>query len=154
MATSLLRCLFALFHESGETTTPFGNTFVATEKVGVGPRAQVVPFVIASTDGFVLVWDGTVAGALRDWSAFVAKIRGSGTLHVKWTKDTPTSESNLAASGATVQTVYESMSCLLPLCKDNNRLYADNGSTLSKLYKCYMKTTEATPVTVDVAIAE
>lgn len=154
MSASTLRAYFGLYHEHEGVTRPFCSQFAPVEKAGTGPQAIVDARTIAAASGYVLIWDGNATGAPRDWSAFSLRIRGEGTLHLKWQKDAVTSENDLSFTGASEQDVYDSMSCLLPHCKDMSRVYLNNGSTLGKWKRLYAKTTDEDPVTVDFTIME
>lgn len=138
MSASTIAITGGIIHRVGINTTVVGSTVVPIEKTGantVQGRIDVKSIVIAATGDSgggdkVLVWDGTVAGAIRDWSVLSLQVTdSSGTLELYWQIDTPNSESDLAASGAHPFVIPDSMSCAAMKIYDNARVWANTDFT-------------------------
>jgi hypothetical protein len=124
MSRSTISAYSAIIHTAGDEVTLVGDTKIPREVTGAnatqGQCTKVKPLLVAAS-AKVLLWDGTITGALRDWSAFYLRLK-EGALQLTWMIDTPVSESNLAASGTNPFAVHESVSNFLAMQKDNNRV--------------------------------
>ena len=131
MAISNIKAYMAVVFRQNKRTVTVGSTSVPVEVSGVntseghcaGPYDVIVP-----AGSSAILFDGTATGSIRDWAVLTVQIE-AGTLELLWFCDTPTSESNLAASGGNPVTIPDSMSCAVMKAYDNTRIRGNSDKT-------------------------
>jgi len=183
VSASTIRDYSAIVHTVSNRSTAVGNQNEPTEITGENAttgRIERKTITIAATGDTgggdqVLIWDGTAAGAIRDWSALSLQVLNSsdGTLELYWMVDTPTSESDLTASGSNAKVIPDSISCAVQRKWDNPRiwmhgtnnttmgltageptLFTSSNNALYKRYKLWAWNREDAAVDVEFAVMD
>ena len=179
MARSTIYIYNAIAWTQGALSRMVGSVNTPTIQTGRNTttgRCSIETFTVAATGDAngadkVLVWDGTAAGSIRDWSVLSIRTIGTGSLELEWKVDTPTSEANLVASGTNPRVIPDSMSDTAPLMKDNTRvwmnatatttmdltsgvptLFTSAGNALFKRYKLWAWNRSTSAVTIEVSV--
>lgn len=182
MARSTIQIFSAIAWTADALSRLIGSVTNPTSATGTNTttgRCSVTTHTVAATgdsggNDLVCVWDGTLTGSIREFTVLSARIIGTGSLDMIWQVDTPTSESNLAASGSAPLCIPGSMSELGVFQCDNNRikmhatpattmavagsgkpnLYTAAGTALFKRYKLWAWNRSSSAVTVEVTVAD
>jgi len=179
MARSTIYIYNAIAWTQGNLSRMVGSVNIPTSQTGVNTvtgRSSSDTFTVAATGDAngadkILVWDGTAAGAIRDWSVLSVRVLGTGSLELEWMVDTPTSEANLVASGSNARILPDSVSNTAALMKDNTRiwmnatqtttmgltggvptLFTSAGNALFKRYKLWAWNRSSSAVDIEVSV--
>lgn len=179
MARSIIYIYNAIAWAQGTLSRMVGSVNTPTTQTGANTttgRSTDDFYTVAATGDLagadkVLIWDGTAAGAIRDWSVLSVRVVGTGSLELEWMVDTPTSESNLVASGSNPKIIPDSISETAAMMKDNSRvwmhatpattmgltsgvptLFTSAGNALFKRYKLWAWNRSTSDVTVEISV--